>query len=260
MERSIQPLQKMEAKTIPEMPASVKLAVYVLYVMLGIILVRILIGWLEVETTADIVKQVISTLIFPAIYLFLIYKIRNGKSWARVAVLILAIAPVLIAVVILYGMIAAVFQSRSHLLSSDYFATVAGILYLIERIPQVMAIVLLFQRHSSNWFKIVRELRRPVAGPNSVRGVSIVHFRPESRAEKAGMKKGDVIISCNGVGNLTIDGLQALAAIPKPEGMQIRALRDGTEYSVTLPSGSLGISAMDTTVHGTLVEANGIRE
>ncbi len=260
--RSIRSEQAMKADTIPEMPAKVKRAIQLLYCMLAIILVRILIGWVEAETIADIVMRVIDTLIFPAIYLLLIHKVRKGKNWARVVVLILAIAPVLISVMMVpaYAIIEALLQSRSHLLSSDYCATVAEILYLIERIPQVIAIAFLFQRDSSNWFKIVGELGRPTAWPNLVRGVTIVDFRPESSAEKAGMKKGDVIIDCNGVGNLTIDRLQSLAALPKPEGVRIRAVRDGIEYTVTLPEGSLGISATDTTAHSTLEETPDSRE
>ena len=260
MERSMPSGQAIEADAIPATPVKVKRAVQLLYCMLAIILVRILIGWMEAETTADIVIRVIDTLVFPAIYLFLIHKIRKGKNWARIVVLILAIAPSLVSVMMVYAIMEGLPQSRSHLLSSDYLAELAGILYLVERIPQVIAIAFLFQKDSSNWFRIVGELRRSARGPHLVRGVSIVDLRPQSSAKKTGMKKRDVTINCNGVGDLTIDRLLAAAALPNPEGVRIRAVRNGIEYTVTLPKGSLGISAMDTTVGRPSEEAHGTHE
>ncbi len=83
-------------------------------------------------------------------------------------------------------------------------------------------------------------------------GVSIVRFNPDSAAENAGMQKGDVIIEYDGVGNLTIESLPALTTKPRPEGTSIPVafLRRGLKHSVTLPAGSLGISAINVRRHG----------
>jgi hypothetical protein len=85
-----------------------------------------------------------------------------------------------------------------------------------------------------------------------VKGVSIIGLNPESRAEKAGLQKGDLIIAYDGVGNLTTDKLAALSATTTFKGAQPRVVfvRDGREDSLTLSPGSLGISAMDTTIPG----------
>jgi S1-C subfamily serine protease len=83
------------------------------------------------------------------------------------------------------------------------------------------------------------------------KGVLILGFRPESTTEKGGMKKGDVIVKYGGIGDLTTESLTALAAATNPKGTNTRVvfLRDHREYSVELPPGPLGISAMDSTMH-----------
>ncbi|MFH1113532.1 MAG: PDZ domain-containing protein [Pseudomonadota bacterium] len=81
------------------------------------------------------------------------------------------------------------------------------------------------------------------------RGVLILGFSPESAAQKAGMKKGDVIVEFGGIGDLTTESLASLTATTNPEETGTRAvfLRDDQDYSVELPPGPLGISAMDST-------------
>ena len=85
-----------------------------------------------------------------------------------------------------------------------------------------------------------------------IKGVSILGFSPQSSAEKAGMQKGDVIIEYDGVGNLTTDQLAALTATTTFKGTQLRVVfvRGGREHSLSVAPGSLGISAMDSTIQG----------
>lgn len=85
-----------------------------------------------------------------------------------------------------------------------------------------------------------------------VKGVSILGLSPESVAGKAGMQKGDLIIEYHGVRNLTTDQLAALTATTKLKGTQpsVVFVRDGREHSLSVAPGSLGISAMDTTIPG----------
>jgi hypothetical protein len=85
-----------------------------------------------------------------------------------------------------------------------------------------------------------------------LQGVSIREFLAESRAEKAGLAKGDVIIEFNGVGDLTADKLGKLTAATKPDqiGIPVVFVRDGQEHSVVVPPGLLGITLKDTTIQG----------
>jgi hypothetical protein len=87
-----------------------------------------------------------------------------------------------------------------------------------------------------------------------IKGVSILGFSPQSRAEKAGMQKGDVIIEYDGEGNLTTDVLLTLTKMTRPEESRMRAvyLRNGDVFALELAPGSLGISAMDIAVYNPL--------
>lgn len=66
------------------------------------------------------------------------------------------------------------------------------------------------------------------------------------------MEKGDVIVEYDGVGDLTVQRLATLTATLRTEGMRTDMvfMRNGQEYSLTLPYGPLGISAMDATIQG----------
>ena len=85
-----------------------------------------------------------------------------------------------------------------------------------------------------------------------VKGVSILGFSSESIARKAGMQKGDLIIEYDGVGHLTTDRLASLTGTTGPPRTQPRVIfvRDGREHFLAVAPGSLGISAMDTTIPG----------
>jgi hypothetical protein len=85
----------------------------------------------------------------------------------------------------------------------------------------------------------------------SVRGVSILEFRPESSARKAGMNEGDVIIEYASERDVTLEKLSAVIAKRGTEAGQVSVVfvRDAQQYTQTLPSGPLGISAMDSTIN-----------
>ncbi len=86
------------------------------------------------------------------------------------------------------------------------------------------------------------------SGSVKLNGVSILALSPESIAEKAGMRKGDVIVEYASEKDLTIEKLSSLAAKKGPEAGHVYVvfLRDRKQYSQTLPCGPLGISAMNT--------------
>ena len=84
------------------------------------------------------------------------------------------------------------------------------------------------------------------------RGVLIMEFTPKSDARKAGMAKGDVIVEYDGVTDLDSDKLIALTARTKRERRRpvLKFVRDGYEYSLQVPPGSLGVSITDTVLRG----------
>jgi len=92
----------------------------------------------------------------------------------------------------------------------------------------------------------------PVLIPEPVRGIVVLDFTPKSDAKRAGMVRGDVIIEYNGVRDLTAEKFLALTARTKHDKTRpvVVFVRDGFEYSLRLPSGSIGIAVMDTTVKG----------
>ncbi len=83
-------------------------------------------------------------------------------------------------------------------------------------------------------------------------GVLIMDFTPKSDAKKSGFLKGDVIIEYDGLTDLNSGRLIAATAKTKKERKRamIKFVRDGYEYSVNVPPGSLGISIMDTVLKG----------
>jgi S1-C subfamily serine protease len=95
-----------------------------------------------------------------------------------------------------------------------------------------------------------KTLSIPIAVP--VSGIVLLDMTPKSDAKKAGMVRGDVIIEYDGARDLTTEKFLALTAKTKKEKTHpiVVFVRDGYEYSLRLPSGSLGISVMDTTVKG----------
>lgn len=95
-----------------------------------------------------------------------------------------------------------------------------------------------------------KTLPTPIAEP--VSGIVVLEFTPKSDAKKAGMVRGDVIIEYNGVRDLTAEKFLALTSKTKKDKTHpiVVFVRDGYEYSLRLPSGSVGISVMDTTVKG----------
>ncbi|MBI5570108.1 MAG: hypothetical protein HY914_09195 [Desulfomonile tiedjei] len=87
-----------------------------------------------------------------------------------------------------------------------------------------------------------------------VKGVSIFGFGAESRAQQAGLKKGDVISPYDGEGDLSTETLANIAAATSLPGISVRVgfIRDGVEHSVELQPGSLGIRAMDVILPGSV--------
>jgi hypothetical protein len=90
-------------------------------------------------------------------------------------------------------------------------------------------------------------LKRHGQAQSQIQGVKILGFGTKSLAKEAGFKHGDIIIEYDGTRYLTTEKLLPLTATTKPEGIQVRVVfvRKGIEYSLSMPPGPLGISAMD---------------
>jgi len=85
-----------------------------------------------------------------------------------------------------------------------------------------------------------------------VQGVVILDFGARSIAQRSGLAKGDVIVEYDGERQLTAERLEAHIMAPERRRIKPRVafVRDGVEYSVTLPSRSLGVIVSDKTILG----------
>ncbi|MFH1114742.1 MAG: SUMF1/EgtB/PvdO family nonheme iron enzyme [Pseudomonadota bacterium] len=101
--------------------------------------------------------------------------------------------------------------------------------------------------------------QEPVRAPKSsvpegplVPGIRILSFTPKSDAEKAGLRKGDVIIKYHGAGDLTTEKFLALTLETRKKKVKpsLVFVRDGYEHEVKVARGFLGIAVMDTTLRG----------
>lgn len=101
--------------------------------------------------------------------------------------------------------------------------------------------------------------QEPVRAPKSsvpegplVPGIKILSFTPKSDGEKAGLRKGDVIIKYHGAEDLTTEKFLALTLETRKKKVKpsLVFVRDGYEHEVKVARGFLGIAVMDTTLRG----------
>ena len=129
-------------------PDKVSTAVTLLWVTIAIGIVGSIMEFpssLEVATAQGFgLGFIIFTTFFTlAILAFFIFMIGKGKNWARITFLVLFII----------GIPFAVFPLFQSLLTSP----ISGILGIGQTILQIIALVLLFQKPSSDWFKSVKK-------------------------------------------------------------------------------------------------------
>ena len=91
----------------------------------------------------------------------------------------------------------------------------------------------------------------PVVGPDGVRGVKASNVSPESTAEKAGLQRGDLILSVNGYLTQRRGDLAWIAANASPDKvlkMNVRKASDGKVHTVKiqLPAEPVGTSRPDS--------------
>lgn len=78
-------------------------------------------------------------------FAFLIYKIRKGRNWAKITFLVLFAISILLSI--------------SSVIQSLTTNTLPEILSIIEILLETTAIVLLFQKKSSEWFNSMKKIK-----------------------------------------------------------------------------------------------------
>ena len=128
-----------------EKPSKVVAAVNLLYATLGIGVVRGILEWSQSTAASSVDFVLFVTLSVLGLLLFFIYMIGKGKNWARIIFLVLFILGVPLSIMPLI-------LSFSH-------NPVSGVLGLMQAIIQVIALIFLFQKDSSMWFKTMKKLK-----------------------------------------------------------------------------------------------------
>ncbi len=146
----------MQANTLPEQPSKVSTAVYLLYLGLAIGLGNHLIhGSLVGSVAGESIgpREFVTLLIISAIHCWLYYMIGKGRNWARITALI-PVIPEIAATAYL------VILSLSQTPLSEPVGIAEIFLGIVTRILEIVAMVFLFQRDSSDWFKAMKLWRR----------------------------------------------------------------------------------------------------
>ena len=120
-------------------PKKVQTAVTILYVTLGIGILRAVIEASANAEMAGVGFLMFVTLVVFAFMAFLIAKIGGGKNWARITFLVL----------FLLGLLPSILP----LLRSFDINPLSGFLGLAQIVLQILALVFLFQQESGDWFK-----------------------------------------------------------------------------------------------------------
>lgn len=133
----------MESTTLsndsPEKPSQVKNAVYLLYATLVMGVVSSILNLSDPGVQASLGFALVAMVITFAILLFNVTMISRGRNWARMVYLVLYVIGLPRSIVFLLQM-----------LPSN---TLTALIGTVQAILQLVAIVLLFQKPSSVWFK-----------------------------------------------------------------------------------------------------------
>ncbi len=123
----------------PERPKKVQNAVTILYVTLGIGIVRAVMEASANAEMAGVGFLMFVTLVVFAVMVFLIAMIGRGRNWARITLLVFFLLGLPLSIL--------------PLIRSFTNSPISGVLGLAQVILQIVAIVFLFQQDASAWFK-----------------------------------------------------------------------------------------------------------
>jgi len=169
--------QQMEADTIPQRPRKVTIALNMLYLSLAIGVTTFLVAWLPFGAPCSVESYLITVVAMIAAFHFraptsvvfggllivsiaqiavvawLYYMIGRRRNWARVALVVLLILGTLDSLlgVVAVSVLSPAFGHPPASLS-DWLTSP----FLFQTVLQVAAVILLFGRESSQWFKAVK--------------------------------------------------------------------------------------------------------
>src|SRR3989344_5512746 len=121
------------------LPAIISNAVKLLYVTLGIGVLRAVLEFQTLVQQAPVIFILFVWLVVFGLMWFLIHKIGSRRNWARITFLILFIVGVPFSVL--------------PLLQSLSATPVSGLIGILQLVGQVVALVMLFQGTSNAWFR-----------------------------------------------------------------------------------------------------------
>ena len=150
----------MEANTKPERPWTVTIAVYLLYFSLicpsvGFILFWLAFGEADQFTVALWGSALLASLVMSTL---LYYFIGRGKTWARTIELVLFVVAALPTNILSLAQCGNIPESTGWINASTCILGIADVAL------QFVALVFLFQRMSSEWFKAVKILNQQPKG------------------------------------------------------------------------------------------------
>jgi FtsH-binding integral membrane protein len=120
-------------------PKKVQNAVTILYITLGIGIVRAVIEASANAEMAGVGFFMFITLVLVALIMLLIAMIARGRNWARITCLVL----------FLLGLLPSILA----LIRSFTLSPISGVLEMVQVVLTIVALVLLFQQDSSAWFR-----------------------------------------------------------------------------------------------------------
>lgn len=121
-------------------PQIIKNAVLMLWISLGLGVVRS--AWeVPAQAAQSSVELVVFVMVFTLMLIgFFIWMIDKGRNWARITFLVLFILGVPLSI--------------SPLLQSLAYAPISGLIGISQAVLQTMAVVFIFTKESSTWFKL----------------------------------------------------------------------------------------------------------
>ena len=128
-------------------PDRVNTAIKLLYSSLGVGVVRSLLEAPALIKQGASLGFVVFVSVFVLAFLsFFIHKIGKGRNWARITFLVMFILGIPISI--------------SPMIQSLMNNPVSGMLGLAQLVVQIIAIVFLFQKTASNWFKTIKKNKK----------------------------------------------------------------------------------------------------
>jgi uncharacterized protein len=169
----------MEANTIPQRPLKVTLAVNLLYVSLVIWAIQCFLYWAPVGNSAGLpgwgtLPMILKALAFLGVDFGLYYMIGKGRNWARMVFLVLSgMGPIIVIPIFFIFVFTEIpvppLDASDFIIPAPFSVTLLSLVSTIVDISgaglQIAALILLFQRDSSDWFRAMKALRKPQEVP-----------------------------------------------------------------------------------------------